>query len=109
MVEFTAPSAAVNPIDTEQKVPFIYDALVKKFVDENPYAFKMYFDVGNQCGVAAQYLADHGYKHLAGFSVDLDFDLLDTVEENKQLVFEKVKAVAVKDSLTNTKTLYPLF
>lgn len=72
-VEFTGPSSAISPISAEKKIPLIYDSLVKKFVDENPYAFKMYFDVGQQCLIAARYLAEHGYKNIGGFSVNLDF------------------------------------
>lgn len=48
---------------------------------------------------------------LTRFSVDLDFDLLDPVEENKKLVFEKVKAIiekygAVKDSYVKRNTIF---
>ena len=41
------------------------------------------------------------------FSQEVGFN--DSVKLKNGKVFEKVKAVAVKDSLTNTKTLYPLF
>jgi branched-chain amino acid transport system substrate-binding protein len=72
-VEFTAPTSAVSPISVQKKIPLLYDALVKKPLDENPYAFKLYFDVTKQCTVAAQYLADHGAKHIGGFLANLDF------------------------------------
>lgn len=72
-VEFTGPSSSVSPISASNKIPLIYDALPKKFLSTNPYAFKFYFDIGRQCYVAAQYLATHGSKHIGGLSINLDF------------------------------------
>ncbi|MDD5068175.1 MAG: ABC transporter substrate-binding protein [Candidatus Pacebacteria bacterium] len=72
-VEFTAPSSSVNPLSLSNKIPFVYDALVKKFVEDNPYAFKFYFDVGKQCAVATEYLASQGYKNIGGLFLNLDF------------------------------------
>lgn len=48
---------------------------------------------------------------LTRFSVDLDFDLLDPTEENKKLVFEKVKTIIekygeIKDSYIKRNTIF---
>jgi branched-chain amino acid transport system substrate-binding protein len=72
-VEFAGPSSATSPIALQNKVPLVYDAIVKKFVEQNPYAFKFYFDVSKQCYEAAKYLAAHGSKNIGGFSVNIDF------------------------------------
>ncbi len=72
-VEFTGPSSAVSPISAQNKIPLIYNSLVEKFLDENPYSFKMYFDIGKQCTAAAEYLADNGAKKIGGFLLNLDF------------------------------------
>lgn len=83
MVEFTGPTSSVSPIALEKKIPLVYDALVKKFVAENPYAFKFYFDVARQCGIAADQLVKQGAKHIGIFSVNLDFKTECQEELNK--------------------------
>ena len=53
------------------------------------------------------------FYDLPRFSVDLDFDLLLPTEENKKLVFEKVKAIiekygAIKDNYIKRNTIFLL-
>ncbi|MDB5259258.1 MAG: ABC-type branched-chain amino acid transport system, periplasmic component, branched-chain amino [Candidatus Taylorbacteria bacterium] len=72
-VEFAGPSSSVSPIALKAGIPLVYDAVVKKFVNENPNAFKFYFDVAKQCGIAGDYLAEHGSKNIALVSINLDF------------------------------------
>jgi branched-chain amino acid transport system substrate-binding protein len=73
IVEFTAPSSAVSPIALQNNIPLLYDAVTKKIVESNPFAFKMYFDMEKQCYVAAKNLAKNGAKHIGGLIMNLDF------------------------------------
>ncbi len=72
-VEFTGPSTAVAPVAAQSKIPMIYDALAVSPLKTNPYAFKFYFDMEQQCYLGARYLVRHGAKKVGGLILNLDF------------------------------------
>jgi len=98
IVEFTAPASAVSPIALQKGIPLMYDAVTKKIVESNQLAFKMYFDMENQCRVAADYLARHGSKHIGMLSINLDF------AEECQSAIEKV---SVQTGVKSSFYLFP--
>ena len=73
-LDFTGPSSAVSPISEQDKMPMIYDALASQPVEQNPYAFKFFFDMQAQCYSAAKYLVNHGHKTIGGLVLNLDFN-----------------------------------
>lgn len=106
LVEFTGPSSSVSPIAAQNKIPMIYDSLVKKFVDDNPYAFKFYFDIRKQCEIATNYLVKQGHKNIGGILLNLDFapECQSAMEEVATKTGVNVKTYKFNIDTTDLKT-----
>jgi branched-chain amino acid transport system substrate-binding protein len=72
-VEFTGPSSSVSPIALRHNKVVLYDALTRKPLDENQYAFKMYYDAEKQCRQVTRYLLEQGHRRFGGVFLNLDF------------------------------------
>lgn len=74
VVEYTAPSAAVSPIAFQYRIPMVYDAFIKKPLETNPYAVKVYFDIEKECAIGARYLKEKGYKNIGALILNIDLN-----------------------------------
>jgi len=73
LVEFTGASNAVSPIVLEKNKVMIYDSFSQEVLNNNPNAFKFYFDPYKEYKRLGEIALSKGTKNIAAVLAQLDF------------------------------------